>query len=182
MSAILERNACRPRRASRSAFGLPRSWGRGFGQHIFDGRDGALAFGHRLRASRCDAGSDQPFRTCAATLRGLGAINRSAKELRLGTTVADIEGMGFHLGLPPRESRSVRRAFRSGSRHCREHRPTSHPGGTIPATQGCYFRWREAIFDFKWEFQPLASENSRNRRFFLEFGGLMRSGPRRDDP
>jgi hypothetical protein len=147
----------------------------GDGQHPFDGRDGALALGHRLRASRCNAGSDQCCRTRATTLRGLGTIKRSAKELRLGTTVADVEGMGFHLGLPPRESRSVRRAFRGGSRHCREPRPTSRPGGTIPATQGCYFRWREAIFDFKWEFQPLASKNSQNCPFFLEFWGL--AGP-----
>jgi hypothetical protein len=180
MSAILERNACRSRRASRSAFGLRQSWGRGFGQHIFDGRDGALAFCHRLRASRCDAGSDLSFRTRAATPRGLGAIKRSAKELRTGTTVAVVEGSGFQLGLPPCESRSVRRAIRGGARHCREPRPAFRSGGANPATHECYFRWREAVSRVRWESQPLASKNSRNRRFFLEFDGLARSGWRRD--
>ena len=180
MSAILERNARSPRRASRSTFGLRQSWGRGFGQHTFDGRDGALAYRYRLRASRCDAGWDQCCRTRAATPRGLGAIKRSAKELRTGTTVADVEGTGFQSGLPPRESRSVRRAIRGGACHRREPRPTSRSGGTSPATHGCCFRWREAASRVKWEFQPLASKNSRNRRYFIECDGLFGSVARRD--
>ena len=180
MSAILERNARSPRRGSRTTFGLPRSWGRGFGQHIFDGRDGALAIGHRLRASRCDAGSDQCCWTRATALRGLGTIKRSAKELRMGTTVAAVEGLGFHLGLPPCESRSVRRAIRSGSRHRREPLPTSHPRGANPSTHGCCFRWREAVFDLEWESQPLASKFGRNCCFFINFDDLMTPEPRRD--